>query len=822
MTQSNWTIHKFGGTSVASAARYMGIFEIFKKELNQENGKKKGIVVSAMSGVTNSLIELIDSAKKRDSSYLLKLKALKDKHLQTIEELLPAPHQVDIKRIFENDFQDMADILRGIYLSRAASLSSIDLISGYGEIWSAQLLNTHLHSLGVNSQWLDARLVLIVNRTESGVSIDWKTSRLKLKSWLRANPQTYLIITGFIASTPDGVAATLGRNGSDFSATIFGDLFNASKITIWTDVDGVLSADPKLVPDAVVLDEMSYSEATELAYFGAKVVHPSTMAPAIEKQIPVWIRNTFNPSFLGTKIHKDPKPYNRVVKGFAAIDAIALVNIEGTGMIGVPGVAQRLFQALRDEGISVVMISQASSEHSICFAIQEKQAKDVKSIVEKAFFSEIHHGQIQEVLVTHHCSILAAVGDNMVQKPSVAGRFFGALGKAGISVMAIAQGSSERNISTVIKSSDTKRAIRVVHSSFYLSNQTLSIGIIGLGNIGSTFLNQLRREQARLKTDFRIDLRIRGLANSSRMLLEEEIDLDIWTDIDADISSDICKDTLQKNSAALDLEKFVSHVHTDYLPHTVIIDCTASSTLTSNYLTWLNAGIHLITPNKKANTGSLKSYRALKEAAKAKNRFFLYETNVGAGLPILRTLRDLINTGDKIERIEGIFSGTLSFIFNQFFQDKSFSEIVMMAKAKGYTEPNPKDDLSGSDVGRKLVILGREMGLPLELKQIPIEDLSRYDDKKMKAKLERAKKNHKVLRYVGVIDKNGHATVGLRTYSLDHPFAQLKGNDNIVAFKTARYNDQPLIIQGPGAGPEVTAGGVFADLLRLSSFLGAP
>jgi aspartokinase/homoserine dehydrogenase 1 len=813
MTQSNWIIHKFGGTSVASADRYKTVHGILQKEQD----KKKGVVVSAMSGVTNALIEIIDSAKNRDASYLIKLQALKVKHFQTIEELLPSTHQEGIKKIFETDFQDLADILRGIYLSKTCSLPNLDLISGHGEVWSAQLLNTYIQSLGIKSQWLDARLVLMVDRSESSVSINWKSSRLKLKNWLKANPHNYLIITGFVASTLEGVAATLGRNGSDYSATLFGDLFNATKITIWTDVDGVLSADPKLVPDAVVLEEMSYSEATELAYFGAKVVHPSTMAPAIQKRIPVWIRNSFNPESAGTKIHKDPKPYARAVKGFAAIDSIALVNIEGTGMVGIPGVAQRLFQALRDEGISVIMISQASSEHSICFAIQEKQAKDVKSIVEKAFFSEIHHGHIQEVLVTRNCSILAAVGDNMAQKPSVAGRFFGALGRAGISVMAIAQGSSERNISAVIKRMDTQRAIRVVHSSFYLSNQTLSIGIIGLGNIGSTFLDQLWREKGRLKTDFQIDLRIRGLANSTQMMLGEDIDLDRLFH-----STQKGSELLKKNSNSFNLDKFVSHVQTDYLPHTVIIDCTASSTVSSHYLAWLKGGIHLITPNKKANTGSLKSYQALKEAAQAKNSFFLYETNVGAGLPILKTLRDLIDTGDKIEQIEGILSGTLSFIFNQFSKDKNFSDIVMIAKAKGYTEPNPKEDLSGSDVARKLVILGREMGLPLELKQIKVENLSLYDDKQMKSKFERAAKSRKVLRYVGLIDKNGSASVGLRAYPLDHPFARIKGNDNIVAFKTARYNDQPLIVQGPGAGPEVTAAGVFADLLRLSSFLGAP
>jgi aspartokinase/homoserine dehydrogenase 1 len=384
------------------------------------------------------------------------------------------------------------------------------------------------------------------------------------------------------------------------------------------------------------------------------------------------------------------------------------------------------------------------------------------------------------------------------------------LGKTGISVIAIAQGSSERNISVVIRGADAKRAIRVVHSSFYLSNQTLSIGVIGLGNIGATFLAQLKQEQERLKRDFRIDLRIRGIANTTKMLLDEDIKLGSW------------KEKFNGGAKTLNLEQFQSHAQTDHIPHTVIIDCTASEEIASQYKTWLSHGIHVITPNKKANTASLASYLELKKTALEKHSHFLYETNVGAGLPIIKTLRDLIDTGDQIEQIEGILSGTLSFLFNQFSSDRSFSEIVSVSKAKGYTEPDPKEDLSGSDVCRKLVILGREMGLPLELKQIAVEDLSLCDDEEMKSKLEQADRNQEVLRYIGSINQRGQATVGLKSYPKDHPFARLKGNDNIVAFKTTRYCEQPLIIQGPGAGPEVTAGGVFADLLRLSSFLGAP
>ncbi len=459
-------VHKFGGTSVGDAKGYRQVATI----LRGEKDEKKAIVVSAMDRVTDALIELVDLAKTRNNAYLCYADALKARHLDVIETLLPSESRQSLIDALECDFKDIKDLLRGVYLSRTYSDRTIELISGHGELWSAQFLNAHLNAMGIASSWLDARTLLIVEPGDA-VSVDWECTKSQTAKWLETLRTDWVVVTGFVASTPEGIPTTLKRNGSDFSASIFGKLLDARVITIWTDVDGVFSADPKLVPEAVVLEDISYQEATELAYFGAQVIHPSTMAPAIEKEIPIWIRNTFNPSSRGTKIHKKASCGNSV-KGFATIDDMALINVEGTGMVGVPGVANRLFGALRDVRVSVVMISQASSEHSICFAIPEVQAALARTTVEREFFAELHHNQIQMVGVTDNCSILAAVGDNMVDHPGVAGKFFSALGKAQVNIRAIAQGSSERNISAVIERADSRKALRAVHAAFYLSNQT--------------------------------------------------------------------------------------------------------------------------------------------------------------------------------------------------------------------------------------------------------------------------------------------------------------------------------------------------------------
>jgi aspartokinase/homoserine dehydrogenase 1 len=823
VSDSQWSFHKFGGSSLADAACFRRVADIIEKVPR----RRLGVVVSAMRGTTDALLSLVTLAERADRSFTERLAAIGARHAQAARELLAGQRLAAFLETWEREARQVEDLLATVAEARSASEEVRDVVAGFGEIWSARLLSSYLaERLGAGraGTWIDARRVVTVRQTELGPAVLWPETR---RHWREALPEEFdgiAVITGFIATDEHGVQTTLGRNGSDFSASIFAALAGADELCIWTDVDGVMSADPNRVPEARIIESLTYNEAMELAYFGAKVIHPQTLGPAVEHGIPVIIRNTFAPERPGSRVCAVSSPDGQI-KGITAIGAMALVNLEGTGMIGVPGTADRLFAALKNAGVSVTLISQASSEHSICVAVPESLAERARSVVAEAFAEELAAGYIQKVEVTPAQSIIAVVGDGMAGTPGIAGRFFGTLGRAGINVRAIAQGSSERNISAVVDSSEATRALRAVHSGFYLSAKTVSIGLIGPGSVGAALLEQLKRQHARLLDEFNLDLRIRAIARSSRMVLgERRLELDSWRRLLAD------------SGVPFDLETFERHVHADHLPHAAIVDCTASADIAHRYAGWLARGIHVVTPNKKAFSGDPAYYAALKQSCRKGNTHCFYETTVGAALPIIRTLRDLIDTGDRVHSIQGILSGTLAYLFNVFDGRMRFSEIVTAARESGFTEPDPRDDLSGMDVARKLTILAREMGGTIEIGDFPVENLvpeelrgvsldeflrrlPEYDDAMAARVRAAAERGHK-LRYIARLDEHGAASVGLEEVAPDSAFGHINLTDNIVQFVTDRYSANPLVVQGPGAGPEVTAAGVFADLLRLAAFVG--
>lgn len=809
--------HKFGGSSLADAGRIRHVAELL---LAGDPGPQV-TVVSAMQGVTDSLIALSEAASA-GLDWQPRWEALRRRHLEAAAGLLTG-NDISLQAWLDEQFDVLADLLQAIAVLRSPGRPAFERIQGLGEVWSSRMLQSHLLSRGVDTALLDARQVLVVRAGELGVAVDWERSARQLAQWRIAHPQPHVVATGFIASDEAGLPTVLGRNGSDYSGAIFAALFDADELHIWTDVDGVLSADPRLVPEAVVLPALSYREACELAYFGARVLHPQTLAPAISRRLPIFIRNSFRPGLPGTRIDAHGAG-GGPVKGLTLSPGLALVSLEGTGLIGVPGTAERVFAALHASKVSVVMISQGSSEHSICCVVRDADAGLAATALRGAFDRELATGQVQGVQSTGGISVLAAVGDGMAGTPGVAARLFGALARARVNVKAIAQGASERNISIAIDASDATRALRAAHASFWLSPQTVALAVIGPGKVGAALLEQLQAAMPRLRQEAGLDLHLRALADSRRLWLGEHGASGDWRDCLA-------------GAPEQPLDTLAGHLLGAHLPHAVIVDCSASNAVADRYAEWLAAGIHVITPNKHAVAGDWARRQRIEAARLGSGARLRYEATVGAGLPVIQTLRDLLDTGDELLAVEGILSGTLAWLFNRFDGSVPFSSLVREAHALGYTEPDPREDLSGMDVARKLVILARESGQPLSLSDVQVEGLVPEPlragdrdaflaalgqwDAPMQARLDAARARGAVLRYVARLGQDGKASVALAELPAGHAFAHLCLTDNIVQFTTRRYRDNPLVVRGPGAGPEVTAAGVFSDLLRLAASLGA-
>ncbi len=794
---------KFGGSSVANAER---ITNIIKIALEKRKETPVAVVVSAFSGITDSLIEMANLAVNQNHKYLEIFEEIKNRHLKTAEELISKERINHVQNVIKITLQELEDLLHGISLIKELSPKSLDFIMSFGERLSAYIISEAVSTYGTTAEFLDARTLVKTNNDFGSAKVDFEETNGNIQKYFGEH-RALQIITGFIGSTKENETTTLGRGGSDYSASIFGAALNGEEIEIWTDVNGVMTADPRKVKKAFSLKSLTYIEAMELSHFGAKVIHPPTMQPAMRKNIPLRIKNTFEPSHPGTIIGNENFKHEHLIKGITSIKEVALLRLEGSGMFGVAGISKRLFGALAKEKISVILISQASSEHSICFAISPKESEKAKNLIDEEFATEIAGNLVNEIIVEKDKSIIAVIGENMRHKSGIAGKVFSALGENAINISAIAQGSSELNISIVISQKDEIKALNVLHDSFFADKKTLNIFLVGTGLIGSTLLKQISHAK--------IPMKVIAIANSKKMHFNENgIDLQNWQNLfDEDTNT----------------ENFLSKMFELNLPNSIFVDCTSNQEIANTYEQILKNKIPIVTPNKKANSGPYSYYETLKKAG-ADVRF-LYETNVGAGLPIISTLHDLTITEDEIIKVEAVLSGTLSYIFNSFTGEKTFSEVVKEAKELGYTEPDPRDDLNGLDFARKMLILSRECGHKFELPDIQIENL--LSEECLKATtieeffdaLEKSnpdwtyKRNfaaaeNKKLCFIGKLE-NGKAEISLQTIDQNHPFFSLSGSDNIISFTTSRYHKNPLVVKGPGAGNEVTAAGVLADIIRI-------
>jgi aspartokinase/homoserine dehydrogenase 1 len=806
---------KFGGTSVANAENISKVAGIVQKVL--ERGKTIA-VISALGGVTDSLLQSGALAATGDESYKDLLQQVEQRHLEAVKALVPITQQSSILSWVKQRCNEIEDICNGVFLLGELSARTKDRIGSYGEILSSKIVSTHLSAQGVDNTWVDMRQIIHTDSNFGHAAVDFTQTNELCRQYFSTTESALFIVPGFVASDNKGNTTTLGRGGSDYTAAIIAGAVNAQALEIWTDVSGMMTADPRLVPNARILSHISYQEAMELSHFGAKVIYPPTIQPVMSKNIPVWIKNTFAPDAHGTLIENAVHKNGNNIRGISSINKMALLSLEGSGMVGIPGFSRRLFEALANDQINVILITQGSSEHSICVGIDEALVDKAKLAVDRAFAWEIERGKVEPLIVEKGLAIVALVGDNMKSHPGISGKMFGALGRNGVNVRAIAQGSSERNISAVIAAVDVKKAINVLHEEFFETTyKQINLFIAGTGNVGGKLLAQLKQQQQYLQEHLRLQVRIVGMANSKKMVFSDEgIDLNNW------------REKLQQGED-MDLRRFIDIIRSRNLRNSVFADVTANDTVAQVYDQLLTKSISIVACNKVACSSAYAYYKKLKDLASEYNASFLFETNVGAGLPVIGTLNDLMRSGDVVNRIEAVLSGTLNFVFNNYDGTKSFAQVVKQAQDEGYTEPDPRLDLGGTDVMRKIMILAREAGEKLEMEEISnnsfmppscmqgsVQDFYKEMEKQeqhFKDIYASAAAAGKKLKFVAKYE-NGKAAVGLQHIDPQSDFYHLYGKDNVVLFYTNRYTEQPLVVKGAGAGAEVTASGVFADIIR--------